>query len=99
MDRLTKSQQKVYDFLRQKTATGVPPTVREICAEAFRRFGLARIYAEPFARNTGSRRVLEKAGFVLEGVMRRGVYKRGEVLDYCMYALVPDDAPGGGSGL
>lgn len=41
--------------------------VREICAEAFRRFGLARIYAEPFARNTGSRRVLEKAGFVLEG--------------------------------
>ena len=32
MDRLTKSQQKVYDFLRQKTATGVPPTVREICA-------------------------------------------------------------------
>ena len=73
--------------------------VREICAEAFRRFGLARIYAEPFARNIGSRRVLEKAGFVLEGVMRRGVYKRGEVLDYCMYALVPDDAPGGGSGL
>ena len=73
--------------------------VRGICAEAFRRFGLARIYAEPFARNTGSRRVLEKAGFVLEGVMRRGVYKRGEVLDYCMYALVPDDAPGGGSGL
>ena len=32
MDRLTKSQQKVYDFLRQKTDTGVPPTVREICA-------------------------------------------------------------------
>ena len=26
------SVQKVYDFLRQKTATGVPPTVREICA-------------------------------------------------------------------
>lgn len=28
---LTKSQQKVYDFLKEKTETGVPPTVREIC--------------------------------------------------------------------
>ena len=31
MDHLTKSQQKVYDFLRQQASTGVPPTVREIC--------------------------------------------------------------------
>ena len=32
MEHLTKSQQKVYDFLRQKVSGGVPPTVREICA-------------------------------------------------------------------
>ena len=32
MEHLTKSQQKVYDFLRQETSKGVPPTVREICA-------------------------------------------------------------------
>ncbi len=32
MERLTKSQQKVYDFLRQEASMGVPPTVREICA-------------------------------------------------------------------
>lgn len=32
MEGLTKSQQKVYDFLRQKAAGGIPPTVREICA-------------------------------------------------------------------
>ncbi|CCX38513.1 lexA repressor [Clostridium sp. CAG:1013] len=32
MEHLTKSQQKVYDFLRQEASTGVPPTVREICA-------------------------------------------------------------------
>ena len=31
MERLTKSQQKVYDFLRQEAPKGVPPTVREIC--------------------------------------------------------------------
>ena len=32
MDHLTKSQQKVYDFLRKEAPRGVPPTVREICA-------------------------------------------------------------------
>lgn len=32
MEHLTKSQQKVYDFLRKEASTGVPPTVREICA-------------------------------------------------------------------
>lgn len=32
MGRLTKSQQKVYEFLRHEASMGVPPTVREICA-------------------------------------------------------------------
>lgn len=41
--------------------------------------------------NIGSRRVLEKAGFTLEGIMRRGVYKREQYFDYCMYALLRED--------
>lgn len=32
MEHLTKSQQKVYDYLRKEASKGVPPTVREICA-------------------------------------------------------------------
>ena len=32
MPGLTKSQQKVYDFLVKEAPKGVPPTVREICA-------------------------------------------------------------------
>lgn len=35
--------------------------------------------------------MLEKAGFSLEGVMRRGAYKRGRVCDFCMYALLRED--------
>ncbi len=31
MEPLTKSQQKVFDYLRQTAPSGVPPTVREIC--------------------------------------------------------------------
>ncbi len=32
MEHLTKSQQKVYDFLVKEAPKGVPPTVREICS-------------------------------------------------------------------
>lgn len=65
--------------------------VKRICGEGFSRWDIQRIYAEPFSHNAGSRRVLEKAGFSLEGVMRRGVYKRGKVCDFCMYALLRED--------
>src|SRR4029453_2198626 len=37
---------------------------------SMQRFGLARIYALPFAANAASCRVLEKAGYVCEGRMR-----------------------------
>ena len=59
-----------------------------ICALGFARLPIRRIFAEPFARNLGSRRVLEKNGFQLEGIMRQGAVKQGEALDYCMYALL-----------
>lgn len=62
--------------------------VRQICAEAFDKFEIVRIHAEPFAGNTGSRRVLEKAGFALEGVKRQSVWKNGELQDSCIYALL-----------
>ena len=65
--------------------------VRQICREAFDRFDILRIFAEPFAENLGSRRVLEKAGFSWEGTMRNGVFKQGRVHSYCMYALLRED--------
>ena len=52
----------------------------------FERFGLVRIYAEPYAINGGSCRVLEKAGFILEGRMRMNVIKDGKLLDQFLYA-------------
>ena len=66
--------------------------VSQICQEAFGLFDIVRIYAEPFAHNQSSRRVLEKAGFSLEGVMRNGVFKRGRVYSYCMYSLLRREA-------
>lgn len=55
---------------------------------AFRAFDLQRIFAEPFADNIASARVLQKAGFVCEGRLRANVFKDGKVLDSLLYALV-----------
>ncbi len=49
---------------------------------------LLRIYAEPLARNTASCRVLEKAGFQLEGTLRHNAVKGGEILDMQLYAVL-----------
>lgn len=65
--------------------------VRLLCREAFLRFDILRIFAEPFADNLGSRRVLEKAGFTYEGTMRNGVFKNGQVLSYCVYSLLREE--------
>ena len=65
--------------------------VRRMCEEAFAHWDIVRIYAEVFASNTGSRRVLEKAGFQREGVLRQSVYKNGKLLDSHLYALLQGD--------
>lgn len=65
--------------------------VKQICKEAFLRFDIVRIVAEPFANNLGSRRVLEKAGFKLEGILKNSVYKKGEIQDSCIYALLIEE--------
>lgn len=62
--------------------------VKQLCKEAFDRYDIVRIFAEPFEHNIGSRRVLEKAGFTLEGIMRKGVCKNGSLFGYCMYAIL-----------
>ena len=65
--------------------------VREVCREAFEKLDIVRIYAESYAHNMGSRRVLEKAGFVQEGTLRQSVYKNGRMLDSCIYALLKEE--------
>ncbi|WP_343249111.1 GNAT family protein [Diplocloster hominis] len=66
--------------------------VLQLCEEAFQRYDIVRIFAEPFAYNQGSKRVLEKAGFTLEGVMRSSVCKHGVIHDSCMYALIKSNS-------
>jgi ribosomal-protein-alanine N-acetyltransferase len=50
--------------------------------------GLTRIFAVPFANNTASCRVLERAGYVLEARLRRSAIKDGKILDQLQYAFI-----------
>jgi RimJ/RimL family protein N-acetyltransferase len=52
----------------------------------FDKFSLRRIYAEPFANNRASARVLEKSGFLFEGQLKNNVFKDGKLLDSFLYA-------------
>jgi RimJ/RimL family protein N-acetyltransferase len=62
--------------------------VREACAWTFANTDVIRIFAEPFARNEASCRVLEKAGFSFEGIMRHNAIKNGKVIDMKLYAII-----------
>jgi RimJ/RimL family protein N-acetyltransferase len=62
--------------------------VRATSEYAMSRFGLVRLEAAVFEWNAPSMRVLEKCGFVREGMLRRSVFKDGEVIDSALYARV-----------
>ncbi|KAL2818032.1 acyl-CoA N-acyltransferase [Aspergillus granulosus] len=56
---------------------------------------VGRLEAEVFEGNGGSCKVLEKAGFVLEGRRRRAVEKGGVVLDVLVYGLLKEEFASG----
>ena len=53
----------------------------------FKSFDINRIFARPFGTNIGSQKVLEKAGFVLEGRFEKTFLKNGEYIDELVYAV------------
>ncbi len=64
--------------------------VRAVTAFGFERLDLLRVDTLVFDRNSASARVLEKAGYVLEGRLRLAVIKDDEVMDALLYAIVRD---------
>lgn len=55
---------------------------------AFDTHALRRISSVVMAPNVASARVLEKAGYVREGIMRNAVIKHGQLYDLLLYATV-----------
>jgi len=54
----------------------------------FNNLGLKRIFAKPLEHNMASRRVLEKNGFKLEGILNQSVIKWGKIYNQALYATI-----------
>lgn len=79
------------DFWGRGIATAA---VEAVTPHGFEQLGLTRIFATPLEGSSASMRVLEKCGYVREGVMRRSVVKEGGVLDQVLYAMTDEDREG-----
>ena len=66
--------------------------VRAACERVWAGSDLLRIYAQAFAPNAASLRVLEKAGFTHEGTLRSAVFKQGEAYDLEVWGLLRPEA-------
>ncbi len=62
--------------------------VKAVTMFAIRQHELKRVYAVPYETNKASHRVLEKAGYVLEGRMKKSAIKDRKILDQLLYAFV-----------
>lgn len=64
--------------------------IKKVCKEIFENTDIIRIFAEPFAYNIASCKVLEKCGFELEGILRKNAIKNGKILNMKMYAIIKE---------
>ena len=67
--------------------------LKTICGYAFNDLGLLRLFAVPIAWNAASFRVLEKAGFQRECIMRNACIKDEKVADMVLYAKYYNTEP------
>lgn len=80
-----------YLLLTEQWSKGImSESVRQICSIAFQQLDLIRITGEVFSANIASRKVLEKNGFSLEGVMKKAVVKEDKIYDLCIYGLLKE---------
>ncbi len=78
-----------YDMARAHWGKGLmPEALHAIIHFGFSRMALNRVEADVLSENTASIRVLEKLGFVREGVLRERDFERGAFRDLNLYGLL-----------
>lgn len=65
--------------------------LRTLCRFAFEEKRLRKVVAQAYGTNPVSRRVIEKAGFTEEGVLRNEAFVEGEPVDIHRYGLLEDE--------
>jgi len=64
--------------------------LKQACEYIFQNTDIIRIFAEPFAHNIASCRILEKCGFEYEGTLRKNAVKNDIIIDMKMYSILKD---------
>lgn len=92
----------MYDINRKTAEVGYwlgePYWGRGIATEAlklityytFKNLDIVRLQAGVFSKNIPSMRVLEKTGYIKEGILRQAVVKNGEIMDKHMFSILKD---------
>lgn len=62
--------------------------VQAVSDYALHELGMTRVFAGTFDNNAASGRILEKAGFVLEGRLKKAIFKYDQFYDQLMYGKV-----------
>jgi len=65
--------------------------VNLVLQHAFKDLNLQRVYLHVFATNARAIRVYEKAGFVREGLLRRGAYIDGNYVDVVVMGILKEE--------
>lgn len=65
----------------------ITDAVKLVTAYGFASFDIICIQAAIFSKNKPSKRVLEKAGYQLQGIIKGSVFKNGEILDEHIYTI------------
>lgn len=85
----SKTAEMGYYISEQYWGKGIGTSaVKQVCRYIFENTDIIRVFAEPFADNIASCRVLEKAGFEYEGTLRRNAIKNSVILDMKMYSII-----------
>ena len=62
--------------------------IKEMVNYVFTHFPLQKIYATPFDFNIASQKVLQKAGFEREAILKQAAIKNGKIIDLHYYSLL-----------
>jgi [ribosomal protein S5]-alanine N-acetyltransferase len=89
IDMTNKNANVGYWVAESKRGKGIGTgAVRLAVKFGFNKLGLKRIYAIVTEDNIASRKVLEKAGFKKEGLLRKSVFKKGKFFNEYIYSIL-----------
>jgi len=92
IDPISHTAQIGYDIYKSFRGQGLGYKIVEAgTAFAFEILNIHRCEAEVLSNNIASSKVIEAAGFVLEGIKRKSIFKCGEYLDSKIYGILKED--------